>query len=881
MTSDDNHAATPQPGARLERALELFLAEPASDPATGDSLLTSHPELRDLLEPMIAGSSEVDLSEEDRLLGDYRLLEEIGRGGMGVVYAAWQRSLDRKVAVKVLAPALVANSGAVARFRREAAAAGRLRHPNIVEIYGFGSSNDRHFFAMELVEGESLSACMARFASPAAAIALATQLTAALVHAHTAGLVHRDVKPANILLRHDGSIALTDFGVASDARLPSLTQEGSFLGTIDYAAPEHIRSGAIDARCDVWAVGVILHELLASEHPFRSATQQTTIQRILTEEPTLRHQPDISDDLAAVVSCAMEKDPQRRYATAEALLLDLRALQNNAPVSARLPTRLERCSRWIRREPWRALVAAVLLAGLPLLGGLLAYLWTNSDRITTAKAAEAAEHREQILTRTWWHYHEGNAAKGLAELANTIEHDSEINITRAVMNIRLGQHAAARQDLLGVSGATAELVRAHIDDQQAAIDTGDAATLDDFECFVRAALLLEHTTRDGGHDPAILRQALTWIQRANALAKAPRPPYVITLASAAQELGDDAIAMVAERALARHFPNSRVARRVRARSLAHLQPETALALLDANKDQPQPGASILRGIAYETLNRLDEAVAANRDAIREQPNNARAWTNLGLVLRKLQQHAESETALLHATELEPLDVFAWNALGLTLRSQRKNQDAQRAFERAMELRPDYSPAAYNLGNLLKTANDLPGAIAAFEQAVRGDPNDVRSVANLGDVLLRSGRKQEALPQFLRATLLAPKDLIPQYNLARTALELNLPELALPAAQRAALLDPQGCFGNWVLADALMAQPTVDTSAARIAAAAADTHNRGNDPSVRLSLAKAMLACGERTAAIALLNATTTDQRFAGHKNLADIQQELQSLRAAK
>lgn len=364
-------------GHRLERALELLLARPTASVADRQELLEQNPDLQDLLGPMLAGAGRSDVGEE-QVLGDFRLLHELGRGGMGTVYAAWQRSLDRQVAVKVLANDRIGSPQAVARFRREASAAGRLRHRHIVEVYGSGSDGGRHYYAMQWVEGMSLdawlrtdpppataAAAQPNFRAPRQAVALAAAMADALAHAHAQGIVHRDVKPANILLDAAFVPLLTDFGIASDAALPSLTREGSFLGTLDYASPEQVRGEAVDGRTDVWALGVILYELLARRHPFRGATQEATMHNILAVEPkALRGLPGIDDDLAAVVGRAIEVEPLRRYTTATAMLADLQAWLGGAPVSARLPTSTERLRRWVRREPWQAVAVLALAIGL-------------------------------------------------------------------------------------------------------------------------------------------------------------------------------------------------------------------------------------------------------------------------------------------------------------------------------------------------------------------------------------------------------------------------------------------------------------------------------------------------------------------------------------
>ena len=377
MTEPSDPKPSLAAGHRLERALELLLARPTASVADRQELLAQNPDLQDLLGPMLAGAGPSD-SGDEQVLGDFRLLHELGRGGMGTVYAAWQRSLDRQVAVKVLADDRVGSPHAVARFRREASAAGRLRHRHIVEVYGSGSDGGRHYYAMQWIEGTSLDAWLRTdpppaaatatqpdFRAPSQAVTLAAAMADALAHAHAQGIVHRDVKPANILLDTSFVPLLTDFGIASDAALPSLTREGSFLGTLDYASPEQVRGEACDGRTDVWALGVILYELLAGRHPFRAATQEATMRNILEVEPkALRGLPGIDDDLAAVVGRALEIQPLRRYATATAMLADLRAWLDGAPVSARLPTTTQRLRRWVRREPWQAVAALALATGL-------------------------------------------------------------------------------------------------------------------------------------------------------------------------------------------------------------------------------------------------------------------------------------------------------------------------------------------------------------------------------------------------------------------------------------------------------------------------------------------------------------------------------------
>lgn len=380
-----------QPGARLEQAFALLLQSPPATKADADRLLADHPELRDLLAPMLGQVADGE-ADDGQAIGDFRLVRELGRGGMGVVYEGWQRSLGRRVAVKILAPGLAANPAAVARFRREAAAAARMRHPHIVEVHDFGTDAGQHFFAMQFVDGMPLHDCMERFRAPDAAVALVAQVTDALAHAHEHGLIHRDVKPANVLVRADGEALLADFGIARDEALPSLTQDGGFLGTLDYASPEQVRGERVDARTDVWSVGVLLYRLIAGEHPFPGTTRASLTHQILATEPaSLRGRSGVSDDLAAVVDQALRKERHLRYESASSLLRDLRALQQGGPVSARLPGPGEKLRRWLRREPWQATAVGALVAGLAA---------SAIGFVRASERADAARQAEQLAKDT-------------------------------------------------------------------------------------------------------------------------------------------------------------------------------------------------------------------------------------------------------------------------------------------------------------------------------------------------------------------------------------------------------------------------------------------------------------------------------------------------
>ncbi len=865
-----------KPGSRLERALEVFLAAPPTSRGEADRLLEQHPDLHEVLAPMVDGPStghDHGDANGERVLGDFRLVREVGRGAMGIVYEAWQRSVDRRVAVKVLSSGLLTNPGALARFHREAAAAARLRHPNIVEVYGFGDADGEHFYAMQFVDGASLLECMAAWRSPDRAVHLAAQLADALAHAHAQGLVHRDVKPANVLVGADGSILLTDFGVARDEALPSLTREGGFVGTLDYAAPEQIRGERVDARADVWALGVILHELLAGARPFAAVTQEAVMRNILSADPpSLRGHPGVSTDLAAVVDRALQKHPVRRYASVTALWQDLRAVQSGAPVSARLPTSFERMLRWARREPWRALAAGIVLVALPITAGSAGYLWANAPRIRAAAAEEARQDREDRLAQAWFDRTEGRSEPALQALAPLPDGDAEVDFTRACLHHDVGRHDAALALLRPMPQPCMVLARQAFAGTLPPLRNLLQTNGDALDCFVRAVLVFEGKLSRGRTPGNRVQAALELMEQAMLLSARPRAGDAVLLAFFAMEAQDQAAMQRAQQVLATHFPDNTTARRLRAMLLSETEPKAALdwiAGLPADVEQAAYLASA-RGRAHDRLGDAAAAAAAHREALAIDPERASDWANLGAALRKLKQFDAAADALRRAVDLRPDNPFFGNLLALTLRDAGQLDSAEALLAEIVERHSDYAPAALNLGNLRMRRGDLDGAIVAFRRAVAIEPDDVRHVANLGDALASAGKREEALVYSLEAARLAPADLIPQYNVASLAIELGLPSLALQAARRARENKPRDVRGYEVLAQALLAQPTVDTTEALATARTANELHKGKDLDTRILFARALFVAGVHEEAVAELEQARTLPEFASAESQAKI-----------
>src|SRR5947199_3202761 len=300
--------------------------------------------------------------------GDYELLEEIGRGSQGVVYRVRQKSVNRIVALKVIALGHWATEPHMKRFRREAEAAASLNHPCIVPIYEVGERDGACYFSMGLVEGGQLDAILKREPLPIQRAAeLIVKLARTVQYAHEHGILHRDIKPGNILLDAKGEPHLTDFGLARLVETESsVTRTMDVLGTPSYMAPEQAvgNNAAVSSVTDVYGLGAVLYQLLTGQPPFAGGTTYETIKLLLDTEPRQPRllNPKIDRDVSTICLKCLEKDPKRRYSSALALAEDLEHWLKHEPIQARRTGVLARGRKWLQRNPTRALLAASLIA---------------------------------------------------------------------------------------------------------------------------------------------------------------------------------------------------------------------------------------------------------------------------------------------------------------------------------------------------------------------------------------------------------------------------------------------------------------------------------------------------------------------------------------
>jgi WD40 repeat protein/predicted Ser/Thr protein kinase len=360
-----------------------------------------------------------------RRAGDYELLEEIARGGMGVVYKARQRSLGRVVALKVLLGGAFAGEAGRRRLRSEAAAAGRLRHPNIVAIHEAGEIDGQPFYSMEFVAGRTLADLVRGGPLPASrAAAYVATVARAVDHAHHHGILHRDLKPSNVLIDAADQPHVADFGLAKEHSVEGtpeigdrLTLTGQVLGSPAYMSPEQARGGEVGPATDVYSLGAVLYELITGVPPFQAESPQAVLELLRTEDPAppRRLNRGVPPDLETLCLRCLEKEASRRYPTALELAEDLERFLRHEPVRARPVGWSGRTLRWARRHPVVALLATLLALAVLTTGGVIVTSAARvrasrdeaRDRLAESLVSEAralrlageAGHREQALSR--------------------------------------------------------------------------------------------------------------------------------------------------------------------------------------------------------------------------------------------------------------------------------------------------------------------------------------------------------------------------------------------------------------------------------------------------------------------------------------------------
>jgi tetratricopeptide (TPR) repeat protein len=778
--------------ARLERALRVWLEHRASG-GRDDELLARHVDLADLLAPMLAEAA----TESPSTLGDYILEQELGRGGMGVVYRARHASLDRTVALKVLADHVAGDPNTLVRFRREALHLSRLRHPGIVDVLGVGEANGRHWLAMAFVDGETLQQRLAalqefgghRGDSRRVLVAVVAQIAEALAHAHAAGIVHRDVKPANVFLRRDGQALLGDFGLSRSEHSTSLTREGVVAGTPDYMAPEQIRGEPLDGRTDVFALGATLYECLTLVRPFRGGSIDQVLQRIEHGELPSPRRLDrgIPVELEAIVTKALEKRPADRYPDASAFAADLRAFLELRPISARPPSRPTRLLRWVRREPWRAAGAFGVLGAVVAAALLLAYL---PDIRAAARDRDDAAFTEALANSLLANsFRQHAVAEQWLERAQALRPESaEAEACMLSQRVRLDGAA-------NVLAAIERSPNAHTPPlQRMRVRALQGLGRDDEALQLEAVLPVAHTDVEAllwigscRHRSARSEQGqdvLTEIE--NAMRRVPRPLLALWSEWAAA-LPDNRRTEAAQ-ALLRHWPTVPVAKFLAANMLLFDEPARSRELVLEAIAGGVELADCWRvlAVAELKLGNAEQTRAALAEAMRRKPSVIE-WQRIASIHERLGDRASWIAASRSFVAAFPAAPEAQTCLGSALLDADDEQLVQEgiaAFRAAAEAGPQSPEWQYNYAVALHATYRDEDAVAQCHRVLNLEPGNERAHERLISILTTLRQESQILVELERWVTVRTDDAKTRTQLANIYLLLDRSRDALRVIEEA-------------------------------------------------------------------------------------------------
>jgi serine/threonine protein kinase/tetratricopeptide (TPR) repeat protein len=649
-------------------------------------------------------------------LGDYELLEEIGRGGQGVVFRARQKSLNRTVALKVIGLGQWATKAHLTRFRREAESAARLEHPGIVPIYEIGEGDGSCYFSMKLIEGGQLGEIARREPMPIRRAAELIVKVARTVHyAHEHRILHRDIKPGNILLDGRGEPHLTDFGLARLVETEStVTRTMEVLGTPSYMAPEQAvgNNTQVTSATDVYGLGAVLYQLLTGHPPFAGGTTYQTIKLLLDTEPRQPRlwNPKIDRDLSTICLKCLDKDPQRRYAFALALAEDLERWLKHEPIEARRTGVFTRGRKWVRRNPTTALLTASLVALAAVSGWLVWKSELIRQSVTTspppAKSIAVLPFENFSANKENSYFAAGIEDDVLTSLAQI--HDLKVISRTSVMSYqkRGGRNMREISRALGVANVLEGSVRR----------TGNRVLVNVQLIDARNDRHIWAERYDRAVADSIGLQGELATQIASAL-KANLAPEEKARLDARPTANSEAYVLYLT---ALGMEDEIVAEQLFMQATA-LDPGFALAYARA---------SILNSRISSTMTgdyraRKAKARAQAEEALRLSPSLGEAHMALGLCLywvEKKYDAALKEFEL--AAARSPNNAEIYNYVGGIYRRKGRWREALASFERALSLDPRNRSIAFQTGNNHLFMRDWPAATAGYNHALEIIPDDV-------------------------------------------------------------------------------------------------------------------------------------------------------------
>jgi eukaryotic-like serine/threonine-protein kinase len=741
----------------LEMGLGLLTEEPVAggvDPGWDDGLPTPDNKTSMLSAKMLGD------------FGDYELLEEIGRGGQGVVYRARQKSLNRTVALKVIGLGHLAAEAQLKRFRLEAEAAARLDHPRIVPIHEVGERDGYCYFSMNFIDGGQLDEVVERESLPIRrAVELIAKLARAVHYAHEHGILHRDIKPGNILLDQKGEPHLTDFGLARLVETEStVTRTKEVFGTPSYMAPEQVtRDRTLTSATDVYALGAVLYQLLTGHPPFEGGTTYETMRLLLETEPRPPRllNPKIDRDLSTICLKCLEKDPRRRYPSALALAKDLEHWLKHEPILAKRSGFFTHSRKWVRRNPSTSVLVTLLVA---LAVVLSLTVWNRKPAVLIPKSIAVLPFenlsndsdntyfadgiQEEILTRLAkiadlkvisrsstldYPIKSRNLAQIAKQLgvANILEGSvrraaDRVRVNVQLINAQTNSHLWAEtydRKLTDVFLVETDIAKTIADNLKAklthserqAIALRPTANPEAYELYLKGRFFWNKRT---GAD---LRKAIDYFNQAIA----EDPNYALAYAGLADCY--DLLCEYSELSPKESYPKAKAA---------------AIKALELDDTLGEAHTSL----AYSLINYDWDWRSAEREyqrAIQLNPNYATAHQWYAECLSMLERHTEAITEIKRAQQLDPLSLIINQGVGGKYFYARRYDEAMAQFQRTVELYPHFPPTHQRLGWCYAQKRMYDEAIAEMKKAVDLSGNSTQMFAALGYAYATAGRRDTA------------------------------------------------------------------------------------------------------------------------------------------
>jgi len=750
----------------------------------------------------------IQLVTKDSLIsGKYRIIEEIGRGGMGIVYKAEDLTLKRPVALKFLPAHLMNSPELKERFVIEAQAAAALSHPNICVIYEVGEAKDRSFIAMEYVEGESLRDKIKH--GPLAAeeaLDITAQIAAGLGEAHRKGIIHRDIKSANIMMTDKGQAKVMDFGLAKLRGGTSLTKSQTALGTVAYMSPEQARGNPVDGRTDIWSLGVVLYEMMTCELPFKGEYDQAVIHSILYEQPEslTKARPDAVSGLEQIIGLALAKDPANRYQNMENLLEDLSAIaQGLKPLRAKPRPAKGRIFGIRKIYIYAALAVAAVLFGFNV-GGIQDRLLGRSG--APARAIKLAVLPFENLTGDpgQEYFSDGLTEEMIAQLGrldpqrlSVIARTSAMGYKRTAKPIeQIGRELDVAYVLEGSTRREGGRVRITV--QLIRVRDQTQRWADTFERELEGILALQSEVAQG------VAQSLAIALIPTEQARLARTRVVQPLAYEQYQLGRYRLAertVAGLEAAVGHFERAIAIDPTYALAYAGLADVHVLlpffsrgvspavgqarAVAAANRAlalDPSLGQSqAALGLVSEFEFQWDAAEGHFRRAIALDPGYATAHHWYADMLARRGRKSEALAEIRKALELDPMSAIINQDLGYVLTLGGEREAGIRQYERTLEMDPAFSTTWIVLALALleaKRFEDASHALGRWAELTGNDPAKFRQFADAAAAYARSGVPQP-VPASIDIAYMALLYAVPQFYMA-----LGQKERALDALERA-------------------------------------------------------------------------------------------------